>query len=346
MDSCALVLEHTIINIICHMLRLNKVDNIATDRNLDDEYLDRIKDTTFQPVFILGLHRSGTTILYRMLNETKNFDVLTLYHVLNFDRLLYDHFNKMVEEEKRKINQVLKAKRITNRKTDTIEVTAEYEHEYVYIFSERNYPRTITEKNKELFELLCKKMKVLSGSDKPVLLKNPYDYGNFLSIKKLYPHAKFVFIQRNPLDVISSTMKLWKTRLKVRDEFVSMYSKESAAMYTNPLILFCYRLFFTLRFPPGVFEVFWRSKMGTDSYLRNLKYLSSSDYISIRYEDLCEKPGEVITTILRFLGMRSEKDFTGYIKPRKLKLEPEVSFLKKFIYTWMKAYFNCFGYTF
>jgi len=280
-----------------------------------------------------------------MLNETGNFNVLTLYHVLNFDRLLYDHLNNIEEKEKSKINNILKEKGITNRKTDNIEVTAEYEHEYVYIFSQKNYQRNINEKNKELFELLCKKIKYISENNKPILLKNPYDYANFLYIKKIYPHAKFVFIQRNPLEVISSTMKLWKTRLKVRDEFVSMYSKENVSIYRNPLILFCFRIYFTLTFPPGIFEVIWRSKTGTKYYLKNIKNLSRNDYISIRYEDLCEKPNEIIKTILKFLGLKSDRDFKGYIKQRKLEVTPEVSFLKKFIFKRMKAYFNYFGYT-
>jgi hypothetical protein len=170
---------------------------ITTEQNLDNQYIDHMKNTTFNPVFILGLHRSGTTILYRMLNETGNFNVLTLYHVLYFDRLLYDQINHIEGKEKDRLNALLKEKGITNRKTDAIRVTAEYEHEYVYIFSQRNYPRKINENNRELFELLCKKITYLSGNDKPILLKNPYDYPKFLSIKKMYPHAKFVFIQRN-----------------------------------------------------------------------------------------------------------------------------------------------------
>jgi hypothetical protein len=327
------------------MLRASKVNSIVTERNLDDAYLNRIKDVTFSPVFILGLHRSGTTILYQMLHQTNNFDVLTLYHVLNFDRLLYDSMNNKMEGEKQKINQLLQEKGITDRKTDNIRVTAEYEHEYVYVFSERDYPWRITQNNKELFERLCKKIKYLSGDAKPLLLKNPYDYGNFLCIKKFYPNAKFVFIQRNPLEVISSTMKLWKTRLTVKDEFVSLYSKKSAAMYQNPFLLFGYRFFYTFRFPLGVFEVFRRVKTGTDSYMQNIQQLSSKDYISIRYEDLCERPNESITTVLRFLGMSSEMDFQESIKPRKLRLEPEVLFLKKFFYRRMRTYFEMFGYT-
>ncbi|MBN2599908.1 MAG: sulfotransferase [Candidatus Thermoplasmatota archaeon] len=320
-------------------------ETIPAETTLDDEYRDRIKNTTFTPVFLLGLHRSGTTILYHLLNETGNFTTLTLYHVLQFDRLLYNHFHGLTEKEKQLINKVLKEKGITTRKTDAIQVSADYEHEYVYIFSKRNYPWHITEKNKELFELLCKKITIISESDKPLLLKNPYDYPNFLTIKKMYPQAKFVFIQRNPLDVISSTMKLWKGRLTEKDEFVSLYSKEMEVLYRNPFLLFLYRVFYTMVFPPGVFEVLRRVKTGTDSYVKNIQYLSKDDYLSVRYEDLCEKPNEVMNTILTFLGRSSKRDFSGYVKPRKLRLTPEVSFLKTFIYKRMKKYFTYFGYT-
>jgi len=280
-----------------------------------------------------------------MLNKTGHFTALSLYHVLRFDRLLYNHYQGLTEKEKQLINNSLKEKGITTRKTDTIEVSADYEHEYVYIFSQRNYPWHITEKNKEVFELLCKKIAVISRSANPLLLKNPYDYPNFLSIKKMYPQAKFIFIQRNPLDVISSTMKLWKSRLTEKDEFISLYSKEMNVMYQNPLLLFLYRVYYTLVFPPGVFEVLWRVKTGTDSYLKNIQYLSKDDYISVRYEDLCEKPNAVMNTILTFLGISSQRDFSGYVKPRKLKLTPEVSFLKTFIFKKMKKYFTYFGYT-
>lgn len=326
------------------MSRWDRVKKIKTEKSLDYEYMDQIKNTTFNPVFILGLHRSGTTILYKMLSETGQFNVFTLYHVLNFDRLLYDHVKNIEEKEKNKINNLLKEKGITNRKTDNVEVSADYEHEYVYIFSQRNYPWKINEESKELFETLCKKIKYISGNDKPILLKNPYDYPNFLYIKKTYPNAKFVFIQRNPLEVISSNMRLWKTRLKAKDEFASMYSKEYDGIYKNPLLIFASRVYFTFKFPPGIFEVIWRAKNGTKYYLKNIKYLSKDDYISLRYEDLCERPTEIIKNILNFLDLKSDKDFRGYIKPRKLNLTPEVRFLKKFIFKRMKAYFNYFGY--
>ena len=42
-----------------------------TDENLDKKHLEKLENIEFQPVFILGLHRSGTSILYKILIATK-----------------------------------------------------------------------------------------------------------------------------------------------------------------------------------------------------------------------------------------------------------------------------------
>ena len=306
--------------------------------------MDKVQNTSFKPIFILGLHRSGTTVLYRMLNETGNFNFLSLYHVLNFDKLIYNHINDLEMKEKQKINNLLKEKGIVNRKTDNIEVSSEYEHEYCYIFSERNLSSKINNNNKELFETMCKKIQFISENNKPLLLKNPHDYPNFLLIKKLYPNAKFVFIHRNPLEVISSIMRLWTTRFKSKDEFLTLYSKQYDLVYKNPILLFSTKFYYTAKFPPGIFEVIWRSKNATSYFLKNINNLSKDDYISIEYGNLCEEPDENMKKILDFLGLRTNIKFGKYIKPRKLKLIPEVIFLRKFIYKRMKSYFEYFGY--
>ncbi len=280
-----------------------------------------------------------------MLNETGNFNFLNLYHVLNFDRLIYNHINNLELKEKEELNNLLKEKGIVTRKTDNVEVSSDYEHEYAYIFSERNFSSKINNISKELFDILCKKIQYISENDKPLLLKNPHDYPNFLLIKKIYPNAKFVFIHRNPLEVISSIMRLWKTRLKSRDEFFILYSKEYDKLYKNPLLLFASKMYYTSKFPPGIFEVIWHSKKATNYYLKNIKNLSKEDYISIKYGDLCEKPDEIIKAILDFLDLKTDMNFSRYIKPRKLQLLPEVIFLKKLIFKTMKPYFEFFGYS-
>jgi len=279
-----------------------------------------------------------------MLGETKLFNKFTMYHLLNYDELIYNHIHNLEEKKKKEFNDLLIKKEIKKRKTDEISVSSDYEQEYVYLFLQKNLPVTLSDKNRKLFEDLCKKIIFISGNDKPVLMKNPYDFPNFLYIKKVFPEAKFVFIHRNPLEVISSTMRLWQTRLKNKDEFAVLYSKQYEKAYTNKLFLFLMRLYYVSPFPFGIFEVILRCKKGSNYYLKNIKNLSKGDYVSIKYEDLCQNPNKVIGEILGFLNLKSDMDFSCFVKPRKLNLIPEVRFLKKFIYNFLKPYFEYFSY--
>ena len=41
-------------------------------------------------------------------------------------------------------------------------------------------------------------------------LKNPLDTGRLKHILAMYPNAKFVYIHRHPIEVLHSTLKMWK----------------------------------------------------------------------------------------------------------------------------------------
>ena len=42
--------------------------NIVSTTDSDQQYLDKIENITYKPIFIMGLQRSGTSILYKILN--------------------------------------------------------------------------------------------------------------------------------------------------------------------------------------------------------------------------------------------------------------------------------------
>jgi len=68
------------------------------ENQLDDQYRHKIKNLSYKPVFILGLHRSGTSILYKMLQSTGEFNTLTAYDVVYYNRLLYNSIHELTEE--------------------------------------------------------------------------------------------------------------------------------------------------------------------------------------------------------------------------------------------------------
>ena len=148
----------------------------------DEPYQHHLQNITFTPIFILGLHRSGTSILYKILAETQHFNITTAYHILNYDELITNHLNHQETQAKQQLNNYFKSQGISDRKIDKIKVTADYAHEYVYVFMKHHLPNQLTPQNKELFDTLCKKIQYISENNKPLLLKNPFDFANFFTI--------------------------------------------------------------------------------------------------------------------------------------------------------------------
>ena len=288
----------------------------------------------------MGLHRSGTSILYKMLGETKKFNILTLYHVINYNQLIYNYVNKIETKKKQELNDLIIKKGIKTRKTDHMVVNSDYPHEYMYIFSELGYSWKINEKNKLLFETLCKKLKYISENNNPILLKNPHDFANFVFIKQNFPNAKFIFIHRNPFEVINSTMRLWETHLKTKNEFLAIYSKSYEKVYDNPLSRMLLRFIYISKIPIGITRVVTSAAKRSMHYLKNIDSLSKEDYVIITYENLCKNPNKVIGEVLDFLNVKSNIDFSKFVKPRNLKLIPKVEFWKNLIKKKMKDYIN------
>jgi hypothetical protein len=123
-----------------------------------------------------------------------------------------------------------------------------------------------------------------------------------------------------------------------------MYSKRYKIIYSNPLSRFIFKFIFTSKIPIGIFDSINLDKKNTKKYIENIEKLTKNEYISIKYEDLIEKPNKIMKNILEFLHFEKKMDFKSYIKPRKLKLANEVEFLNKYIFNTFKSYFEYFDY--
>ena len=319
---------------------------MKTIKNHDQQYLEKLENIDFQPVFILGLHRSGTSILYKMLTATGCFNPVTAYHLIRYNQLLYDHENKREESSKKELTRSFKEKGLEDRGIDRLQVTADFAEEHGFLLGQKTFQMYINSKNLSLFTELCKKIQFISGNDKSILLKNPYDFPNFLYIKKVFPNAKFVFIHRHPFKTLSSTIKAIRLLLKNKNPYTTQLFKTYNKIFENPLLLHTLRFFFS-RIPlSGIVLLTNNSSKATKYYLKNIKHLSKQDYIFLTYEDLCKNPQENIEKIMESLDIETYNkiDFTSFIKPRKTQLDPSVRQLRKSIYKSMKEYFKFFGY--
>ncbi|NJN19548.1 MAG: sulfotransferase, partial [Oscillochloris sp.] len=92
-------------------------------------------------VFIMGDHRSGTTLLYQLLAATGGFNVVTAYHVINFDQVLADHGAGRSAAARCELAARLGALGISDRKLDGVIVSPDLPEEYGFLLEDGPQPR-------------------------------------------------------------------------------------------------------------------------------------------------------------------------------------------------------------
>jgi hypothetical protein len=315
-------------------------------RSKDVPYLKELENIEFQPVFILGVHRSGTSILYKMLTATECFNPVTAYHLINYGELLSNYHEQKEDDAKELLTDSLQKDGLADRGIDQLKITADFAEEYGFLLGARSLQMCISKKNVALFSELCKKIQFIAGNKKPILLKNPYDFPNFLYLKEVFPNARFVFIHRNPLKTISSTLSAVRTLLQEKNPYTTRLSKIYDQWYSNPLLLQPLR--FVFRFLPesGVIAFTRTTKKSTEYYLKNIEKLPTDDYISITYEDFCVHPQETLQNIMEKLSLTMPQgiDAKALMSPRSVPVDRSVQKLRRYIIKSLKEYVDRFHF--
>jgi hypothetical protein len=290
----------------------------------DARYAHTLDNVEFRPIFIMGDHRSGTTVLYRLLDATRCFNVVTAYHIIRYGELLSTYFDQTQELARQQLSEQFAHLGVTDRMIDGVKVTPDLPEEYGFLLS-ATYRAQITPATLPRFVELCKKVQLVSGADRPLLLKNPWDYFlNFMYVKEAFPQAKFIFLHRDPLHVINSQIRAIRSSMQKKNAYLALLSEWYAQTFDRPVRRLATRLLFS---PLLGLRIATRHVTRATNYV--LEYtgaLPPEDYISIRYEDLCETPESTVSNILEFAGLRPQgPDISGsLIDRRPLSLLPEV----------------------
>lgn len=290
----------------------------------DKPWLGQIQDVSFQPVFIMGDHRSGTTLLYDLLNRTGLFNIVTSYHVIEYDRLLKNHFEGKSEERMRMLDERFASLGIEDRSIDKTRVHAGMPEEYGFFLK---HGRELNSRSLSGFDEGCRKIQLTSGTDKPLLLKNPWDYHrNFTRVRRYFPHAPFIFIHRHPAEVINSKLKAIQVSTMKRE--VDTYSNILLGYSgrREPLRRHLFRYIFSTRPALGAALIGRSTMRGCKHYLDHIGDLDQRGYCVAGYDELCSHPDRVIGDILAFLGMSlpAGLDISSDIAKRPVSLLPEV----------------------
>ena len=311
----------------------------------DAPYMQRLSDTSFQPVFILGLPRSGTTILYRILDKTGQFNVVTLYHVLYHDRLLEHHFNGGADAAIQEITDYFQRHDVETREADSLSVGPRQPTEYGFMLPERGFPWNITEQNSGRIAGLCKKISYIEDNGRQILLKNPFDFANFMRIKTIFPQAQFIFIHRHPVDVLDSQMRGIRQIFREKNDYLALIFNMYGAAYDNPLTRWLFRMSFSPYVPLGLLYLMQRVAHTAQYYVEHINELPREDYVSITYEHLCRRPRDTIAHILDHFGLDASFDAGQYIQPRDTETPPQIRALDSRIYNQTKRYNQLLGYS-
>jgi hypothetical protein len=290
----------------------------------------------------MGDHRSGTTILYKLLEASKHFNVVRAYHVICAEQLLYNYFTGRENAVKRQIAEKLNAAGQTSRIIDNVGISPDLTEEYGFILKHVRYRAKLKPKNFQGFLTFCKKIQLISDPLKPLLLKNPWDYLNFIYIKKALPNAKFIFIHRDPVHIINSQLKAIQLISHQQNAYTEMVSN----WYQNRFDKLLIRIIFGSNKDLGFRIVRRHVYLSTNYFMENVRKLPNKDYICITYEDLCGNADITILKLLEFLELPFQEPaaFNQSIQKRNVSLIPVVQKNERKVKSDLKAYMTYCGY--
>ncbi|MGC9307601.1 MAG: sulfotransferase [Thermoplasmatota archaeon] len=312
----------------------------------DSPYLDRLQDVDFTPVFILGLHRSGTSILYKMMRSTGRFNGVTTYHITHYNELLRNYIEEEQHATKEELNELLQQENHRDRGIDNLEMNADLPLEYAFLLGKNYLFNQLNRDNVDVFVELCQKIQFIGDDSKPLLLKNPWDFANFMFIKQQLPRAKFVFIHRDPLAVINSSLRALRVLVSDDTVYSELISPLARDAVNNPVLSLIGKTLLHPGFPLGLAIVVEHRAAYVRYFLDNIDRLDGSEYVNVRYEDLCSRTEETMGTIFDLLEMNDVdlEQFNAFINPRDLSLSDDVARLQGYIKKRFTAYRKAFGY--
>lgn len=323
--------------------RLNT--SVAMEHQQDDEFLHLLATVSFDPVFIIGDHRSGTTLLYKILADTRSFQVLTAYHIIHYDEILRNHQTGREQEAKQRLAERFTAMGISDRIIDQVRASPDTPEEYGFVLEDSRRPHVRKENLSRMVEI-CRKLQFTQAGNQPLLLKNPWDVLSFLDLKILLPNARFVFLHRHPLGVMNSQLRAIRSLLGARNEYTILLAQWYARLWRSPLRLSLMRAAFAKGSP------WWRSIIpphvlrANRYFAENVEKIPAEDRISITYEDLCLRPRETIGKLLQFLRVDPAVplDYESMISQRDPELLPEISQHRKQVLSGFQPYLAAHGY--
>ena len=234
---------------------------------------------------------------------------------------------------------------LSSRGVDIVDVGPDTPEEYGFILDNLNAGVSISKRRFHVFQSVCEVIQRDHGRDRPLLLKNPWDFGNGRLISTLITDARIVYIHRNPFHVLSSLYRVVVTATKRRDAYLSMLSDRYASLAGSE---FPWRAVQRLGTAEGRLlarGLIYQAGRSASGYLKSVRTSPTGSWIDVRFETLCRQPHETMTTILEFLGVNGEQvDYRAMIGAHTSQVVPEISRERDLVLRKLSDYASAVGY--
>ena len=306
-----------------------------TSASPDAPYLPQLNALPSTLVFIMGCHRSGTSLLHHLLAYTGQVNYVTAYDVVHYDSMLFNRVTGREAEVKAALQQRLGAEK--DRGLDHLPVGVDLPEEYRFILTTFDIPMGwqsrrhideifaphLTPRTLDKFLELCRKKHFLAPCDQPLILKDPADYYfNFLDVHQMLPQAKFIFIHRHPLPVLNSYLQSFGALMDRKSTYWAMLDAGYAGFFDR---LSVKRMLAVVSMRTNWYArlVLARLIASFRYYLENISRIPEDRYAVLRYEDLCNDPGGCLSSVSARLNLDLVPRVPpNFVEPRKLDVLP------------------------
>ncbi len=311
--------------------------NTLWARPADTRYARDLNKLPRQLVFIMGCHRSGTSMLHHLLAYTGAWEYISVYDVIKYDEIIRNRIEGREESIKAELDAVICVQK--NRGIDNLPVGANYPEEYRFLLAPKAPPwflsirkhvehlsfgPHLTRETRERFLEICRKKQFLARSDRPLILKNPNDfYFNFEEIHRMFPQAKMIFIHRHPLSIVNSYIAAFGCIGESKNAYFALIDPKYRDLFRYPIRRKLFqRAFRGEQLPQFVVSGLVRSYK---YYMEKIRLIPKDTFITFRYEDLCSDPAHHLSLIGQWLNIEMEPLIPqGFVAPRNLEIADRV----------------------
>ena len=270
-------------------------------------------------IFIIGLHRSGTTFLYETLSRVLPVAKLTVQDVVGYATLVKNYLRDGGRHDCQSLTAYFERHQITTRGRDALLLSPATAEEYGWILKTESGSYSVGDRSLDVLKDIVAKLSFLNPEARAILLKNPWDTGNVDTLAREFPGAKFVFLRRDPMEIVNSELGNMLYFMETRDPLIKLLTKE---IPSTRILLTITRIFRRLLGKQLFSRLYVRLILkdvadNVHKFNISLTFCSPKRALEITYENLIDNPRQTLESVASFAGLDIDKEEASRISPKR-----------------------------